>query len=235
VGLTRLGTRCENWTTTPSGWCGRCAGPAGLVPESAVGASGPVGWASSGDPLAAGLGRSALLVGLLGEPAGVEVGDVVSSGPFAGVVVTDRVDGDTVLVFRMGGCHVMAAVLAEETGWPVVAVGAAGCDGGCVTAGREDRWDAEFGEGGEVLGSPEWCDCRIRHFAVEAPDGMVWDVAGEHDPAGWADDGDDEVVVRVPPAVFARVLEGWGDESQMLAGWARLLAPRVLSGDGLEV
>lgn len=231
---TPTGVPCRRPVAGPGGPCGAAHPPAAAPPAAspfpAAAAASPAGV----DPFAAGYPDVAWEVAEIDRSAAfVPLGGTIDDGAFAGAVVTDRVDGVAREVFRMGGCHLMAVALHEQTGWPFAAVGVADCGDSCGT-GLDERWDAEFDPAGaRVVNEPEWCDCRILHFVVVAPDGMVWDVAGEHDPAGF--DPDDAVRV-VPDTVMGRVLRGWcGDSEPGLLGWARRLAPKVLAGeqDGL--
>lgn len=132
-----------------------------------------------------------------------------------------EVGTDDISMFTLGGCALWATAAHHRTGWPVVRLGATEC-----LCGRSDP------------DSPAPCDCQLDHFMVQAPDGMVWDVRGEHDPEGLVEghvplhdvEGDAGVVIEpVEDDVLVEVLDRWHpDPSTCDVDWATWSVSQML-------
>jgi hypothetical protein len=141
----------------------------------------------------------------------------VSRGGWRGVEVTPENEG---WVFTSGACDIWAAAATRQRGWPVWAAGheCAGCDSEMNYGFREGDFYDELG----------LCECQTAHFFVQAPDGMLWDVHGEHDPLGVAESYRSPLR-PVTEATLSDVLDSWhGPDDADVVAWAHLSVDRVL-------
>lgn len=253
AGIRRDGRRCTQPVRSPGGLCGRCRPPAPPSASSVRAVPHVDPYADMVDPATEDLGstatpawqdlpESATTWALIQDhpdtpvptpdgtiPAGdLRAGDTIHMDVFDGTIGVrdDRADQ----TFTLGGCAIMAAALHDRTGWPVVAVGDADTGPDACGCAPDDCYDYDFdledddGDGPD----PEWCDCRVAHFMVRSPDGMVWDVRGEHDPEPLCDDG--RTIRPVPDRVLSSVLGGW-DHPPGIVTYARSLLDDIVAGD----
>lgn len=157
----------------------------------------------------------------------VTAGDRMLNGGYNGAIV----DTDDNEVFTSGGCALWAAAAHVLTGWPVSRVSpGANLDCGCDPEENYGRRLADpFDDDSPVI-EPGMCICQVQHFLVHAPNGMAWDVRGEHDPAGLAE-AYGHYSPTVPASVLIDSLDSWHwNDTAPLAGWAFRSAQIVLSG-----
>lgn len=137
---------------------------------------------------------------------------------------------DDLSVFRQGGCAVWAAAAHRQTGWPIVVAGPSQCDCG--------DWEPEDPIGYGTT-TDQLCPCQPHHLMVQAPDGMVWDVAGEHDPTAFVEDRDTVdpdgntipyTIRRIEPETAVDILESWHPptEAADLGQWAAWSVAQVI-------